>query len=110
MFFFYPVRKRAKERISPEMKKLGVGAVYYRTQRKVKNNVIKYCFKYFTAEGLERFNELNLHLFEDLKGNFFAQSTGGNYCFKLERITKEEADKIKYFYLYRNNFIKTEDK
>lgn len=106
MFFFYPVRKRAKERISPEMKKLGVGAVYYRTQRKVKNNVIKYCFKYFTAEGLEKFNEHSLHLFENLKGDFFAQTTGGHYCFKLERITKEEANKIKYFYLYRQGNYK----
>lgn len=97
---YFPLRNN--ERIAPELKLSKMGAVYYRDKRLVKEGVIKHFFKYYTAQGLERFNGIKLHLFENLRGEFFAQNSTGSYVFKLERITAEEAKKVRFFNLYRH--------
>ena len=102
MKFFFPVRKRTNEIADLRKNFPSMGATYYRSRRQVREGVIKHYFKYYTAEGIERFNGMNLHLFENTKGDFFAVSTGGIYCFELKKLTKEEAKTVQEFNRYRH--------
>lgn len=100
---FFPVRKRLMERSTPTLNYPDVvGTVAYKGKRTVKNSIIQHHFKLFTATKLHRHNGLKMNIFETSRGEYYAQTIGGNYSYKLEKLTKEEANKIKFFNLFRH--------
>lgn len=103
MNFFYPCSKRLIERPTPQLNYPNViGSVFYKGKRAVKNSIIQYHFKLFTATKLHRHNGYKVNIFETSRGEYYAQTIGGNYSYKLEKLTKEEANKIKFFNLFRH--------
>ena len=98
---FFPIRKRKNERPTPQLNHSHTGISFYKGKRAVKNSIIQYHFKLFTATKLHRHNGYKMNIFETSTGEYYAQTIGGNYSYKLEKLTKEEANKIKFFNFYR---------
>lgn len=90
-----PYFLRKNEKATPVLNIPTNDQVFYRGERVVKGNCMQYQFKRFFNTHLSKFNGIKLYLFETSKGVFYAQTRGGYYTFKLERIT----DKHGYDYL-----------